>query len=202
MLVGQAIARVVFAMGDSAPRLRSIGFVRRQLVAAMVLPMIVAAAIGAVVSVGRRGLPLVVVPGRARRSARSGSRHPLRRRRGAPRRGRGCAVLATLIALGAAFRVDEPDPARVRDGSRRGSRGAIRQVASPPIGIGAGLALERGRGDRSLPVRLAIIGGVVAVVGVIGSLGLAARASTTRCTTRPAPGRSGPRPPIPETPRR
>jgi FtsX-like permease family len=170
MLVGQAIARVVFAMGDSAPALRSIGFVRRQLVAAMVLPLIVAAAIGAVVSVAVAvflsswfpvGLAGQLDPDRG-----------IHFDAGVVLLGAiAVAVLTTLIAVGAASRVTS----RTRRASRRDSSriaGAIRQVASPPIGIGAGLALERGRGDRSLPVRLAIVGGVVAVVGVIGSLGL------------------------------
>jgi FtsX-like permease family len=172
MLVGQAIARVVFAMGDSAPALRSIGFVRRQLVAAMVLPMILGAAIGAVVSVVVAvflsswfpvGLAGQLDPDRG-----------IHFDAGVVLLGAlAVAVLATLIALGAAFRVTNRN---VRSTRRESSRiaGAIRQVASPPIGIGAGLALERGRGDRSLPVRLAILGGVVAVVGVIGSLGLLA----------------------------
>ena len=98
---------------------------------------------------GGRGLPLGVVPRRARRSARSGSGHPLRHRRGAARRGRGRGTRnADRARRGIAG--DQPNPADVSPESSR-IAGAIRQVASPPIGIGAGLALERGRGERSLP---------------------------------------------------
>ena len=45
-------------------------------------------------------------------------------------------------------------------------------MAPVPVGIGAGLALERGRGDRSLPTRPAIIGALAAVAGVVGCFGL------------------------------
>jgi ABC-type lipoprotein release transport system permease subunit len=170
MLVGQAITRVVFAIGDSAPTLRAIGFVRRQLLAGMVLPMMVAAAIGAAVTVVVAialsprfpvGLAGQLDPDRgvhfAATAVLSGTLV--------------VAVLTLVVAFIAALRSTSPRPATAHRQSSRIVAG-VRAVAPPPISIGTGLALERGRGDRSLPVRLAIFGGIVAVVGVIGCLGL------------------------------
>jgi hypothetical protein len=170
MLIGQAIARVVFAIGDAAPALRALGFVRRQLVAAMVVPMLLVAVVGSVVTV----VVAIVLS----------SRFPVGLAgRLDPDRGihvdgavlvagaLTVAILAMVIGLGSALRATS---ARHADAGRSSSRlaAAVRSVAPPSIGIGAGLALERGRGERSLPVRFAIVGGVVAVIGVIGSLGL------------------------------
>jgi hypothetical protein len=41
-----------------------------------------------------------------------------------------------------------------------------------PVAIGAGLALESGRGERALPVRPAIAGAVAGILGIVGALGL------------------------------
>ena len=45
-------------------------------------------------------------------------------------------------------------------------------VAPLPAVIGAGLALERGEGNRQLPVRPALVSAVAAVLGVVGAFGL------------------------------
>ena len=170
MLVGQAIARVVFAIGDSAPTLRALGFVRRQLVAAIVLATLVIAVTGALVT-------LVVATALSPRFpiGLAGTLDPDRGVHfdaftligGAV----AVAVISTAIAFVSATRATSRRPANpYRHTSRIAA--AIRAVASPSVGIGAGMALERGRGERALPVRVAILGGVVAVVGVVGSLGL------------------------------
>ena len=49
---------------------------------------------------------------------------------------------------------------------------AARAVLPLPVGLGAGLAVDGGRGPRSLPTRPAIIGAVAAVTGVVGCFGL------------------------------
>ena len=49
---------------------------------------------------------------------------------------------------------------------------AVRRARPLPVAIGAGLALEPGRGDRSLPVRPAIAGAVAGILGIVGALGL------------------------------
>src|SRR5207253_934266 len=49
---------------------------------------------------------------------------------------------------------------------------AVALSARFPVGLGAGLALEPGRGDLSLPVRPAIAGAVAGILGIVGALGL------------------------------
>ena len=44
------------------------------------------------------------------------------------------------------------------------------RVAPVPVGIGAQMALERGPGARSMPVRPALAGAVIGVLGVVGAL--------------------------------
>ena len=48
----------------------------------------------------------------------------------------------------------------------------IEQLAPLPVFIGASLALDGGRGERSLPVRPAIAGAIAGVLGIVGALGL------------------------------
>ena len=56
--------------------------------------------------------------------------------------------------------------------ARRRSPGPPGRSLPLPVGLGAGLAVDRGRGPRSLPTRPAIIGAVAAVTGVVGCFGL------------------------------
>jgi ABC-type lipoprotein release transport system permease subunit len=48
----------------------------------------------------------------------------------------------------------------------------VRRHASPPVGIGTSFALRRGRGATGLPVRSALLGAIVGVLGVAGALTL------------------------------
>ena len=48
----------------------------------------------------------------------------------------------------------------------------VRRVGPIPLGLGAQLAFERGRGGRSLPSRSAVVAAMVAVLAVVGALGL------------------------------
>ena len=49
---------------------------------------------------------------------------------------------------------------------------AIRRSAPTTVGLGAGMAFDRGRGVRSIPVRPALAGAVVGVVGVVATLSI------------------------------
>jgi hypothetical protein len=49
---------------------------------------------------------------------------------------------------------------------------ALRKVAPLPASLGASLALQRGRGPRALPVRPALAGAIVGLLGIVGSFGL------------------------------
>ena len=170
VLVGQAIARTVYAVGEALPPLRALGFTRRAAVGGLVAPLLLTAAVATLVSVGTAlalssrfpiGLAaeldpdlgfhvdwLVLAPG---------------------------AVLVGLAVVGgataAAIRAAWTEP-RESTSVQPAFVRAIRNTAPLPIAIGAGLALDAGRGQRSVPVRPALAGAVAGVLGIVGALGL------------------------------
>ncbi|MGZ6884835.1 MAG: FtsX-like permease family protein [Acidimicrobiia bacterium] len=170
VLVGQAIARSVYAMAEDAPTVGALGMVRPDIVRALVVPQLIVAALGAAGAIGVAvvlsplfpvGLAgrldpdvgvhldaLVVLPG---------------------------AVVVGLAVLAAAFLAAWRASARrvpeLRSRTSIVAR-AARSALPLPIGLGAGLAVDRGRGPRSLPTRPAIVGAVAAVTGVVGCFGL------------------------------
>lgn len=170
LFVGQAIARMVYAMGESARTLAALGLTRSDLAIGLTLPLVLTAGIGGVGSVGVATLlsqqfPLglgaifepdpgihfdtaVLLPGAL------------------------IVALAVLaIAVLAAIRVGR---ARVRRRAESPIVGWLRRTLPLPMGIGAGLALDRGRGKDSLPARPAIVAAIAGVVGVVGCFGLVA----------------------------
>lgn len=170
VLVGQAIARAAYATADALPAMRALGFTRRASMIGLVLPMSLAAGIAAVVALATAialsprfpiGLAAqldpdpglhadwwVLVPGVV------------------------AVVLAVLCGAAlAALRatwMSNAESMPLQPGVVR----AIRNVAPLPVGIGAGLALDPGRGPRTVPVRPAIGGAVAGVLGIVGALGL------------------------------
>src|SRR5204862_1370543 len=77
-----------------------------------------------------------------------------------------------LTAAGfAAWRASAPPRGELRARTSALAR-AARNTLPLPVGLGAGLAVDRGRGPRSLPTRPAIIGAIAAVTGVVGCFGL------------------------------
>ena len=171
VLVGQAITRVVYAVAEVQPALHAMGMTRLQLVVGLVAPLALTALVAALVTV----LLAIALSSRFPIGL-AGSLEP----------DPGLDVDGLVLGLGAltifvvtlliaalgALRATslrrlrvEREPVLVR---------RIRGVAPLPVAIGAGLALERGRGERSLPVWPAIAGAVAAVVGVVGALGLVA----------------------------
>jgi ABC-type lipoprotein release transport system permease subunit len=173
VLVGQALTRTVYALAQPATALRALGFTRHGLVAGLVLPLTATVATAAVTAAatavalsrwfpvglaGRlepdRGLHadwLVIVP--------------------------GLVVVAAAVVAGAALsavRATSPTIRRFPLAGRLSVVPALRRlsVAPLPAVIGAGLALERGDGDRALPVRPALVGTVAAILGVVGAFGL------------------------------
>jgi ABC-type lipoprotein release transport system permease subunit len=171
VLVGQAITRVVYAVAEVRPALRAMGLTRGELVLGLVAPLAVTAAVAGIVTVALASLlsPLFPIGLAGRLEPVPGfDADWLVLGLGAL----ALTVLTLVIAAGAAVRATSPrrrrterEPVVVR---------RVRSVAPLPIAIGAGLALERGRGERSLPVWPAIAGAVAAVVGVVGALGLLA----------------------------
>ena len=83
------------------------------------------------------------------------------------------AALITAALIGGAILLALAASAR-EAGRARPERSAVvswlGRVAPVPVGLGARMALERGPGARSMPVRPALIGAVVGVLGVVGAL--------------------------------
>ena len=171
VLVGQAMSRVVYAVAEAAPTLRAMGFTRGQLVSGLVVPLALAAATGAVVTVvlGAALSSLFPIGLASQLEPDPGFHVDV----AALLAGAALIALATIsIATVAALRATSARGAGREQGSFVVRR--VRRVMPLPIAIGAGMALERGRGERSLPVWPAIAGAVAAVVGIVGALGLVA----------------------------
>jgi FtsX-like permease family len=170
VLVGQALTRTVYAAADAAPTLQALGLTRPETTVGLTLPVLAAAAVAALVAPATavalsprfpiglagylepdRGLHadwLVLIPGIA------------------------LVVLLTLGgAAGAALRATSRRP-RAAGGTGSALLRLIRASTPLPVAIGAGLALERGSGDRSLPVRPAIVGATAGILGIVGAFGL------------------------------
>ncbi|MEA2826895.1 MAG: putative transport system permease protein [Actinomycetota bacterium] len=173
VLVGQALSRTVYGLATPASALRALGFTRNGLVAGLVLPLGVAAAAGAVTSIG-----IAIVLSRWFPVGLAGRLEPDRGLHAdwlvaVP----GAAVVAVAVLAGAAvsaLRATSASSRRRSIGNRLSLVPALRRVAVAPLPavIGAALALERGDGDRALPVRPALVGAVAAVLGVVGAFGL------------------------------
>jgi ABC-type lipoprotein release transport system permease subunit len=171
VLAGQALARSVYAMGAQVDTLSALGLTRRQLITGLVVPTVVTALVAAACAVA---LAIALSPrfpvGLSRELEPDLGTHA-----DWPVLVAGVVVLIALILGGAAL-------AGVRATSRRGRdaytpRGlgvlaAIRSVAPLPLALGASLALEPGRGERSTPVRPALAGAVAGILGIVGALGL------------------------------
>jgi len=172
VLVGQALTRTVYALAQPASALRALGFTRKGLVTGLTLPLSLSAATGAVAGVaGAVALSRWFPVGLAGRLE--------------PDRGLyadwivvlpGAAVISLVVLAGAvlsALRASGVGPRPVAAAGRSAAAVLHRVGAAPlPAVIGAGLALERGDGERALPVRPALAGAVAAVLGVVGAFGL------------------------------
>jgi hypothetical protein len=172
VLVGQALARSVYALAQPASALRALGFTRNGLVAGLIVPLWVTSAAGGmtVLAAALTLSPLFPV-GLAGRLEPDRGLHadwivvlP------------GTAVVALAVLGGAglsALRATSLRPPTAV-AARRSPAAVLRRVGVAPLPavIGAALALERGGGERALPVRPALAGAVAAVLGVVGAFGL------------------------------
>ena len=167
-LVGQAIARYAAASTTELQTLRALGMTPRQ-------AMITASAAPALV-----GVVAAVVAGAAAWVASShfpygvaGLFEPSPGRSWDPFVIVGVgAVVAVLVALGAAAAAFLALAAARRGASGRRSsiaRSAARVGLPVPIVVGARFALESGRGRAAVPVRPALFGAVLGVIGIVGA---------------------------------
>lgn len=173
VLVGQALTRTVYALEQPAGALRALGFTRSGLVGGLVAPLAVTAVSGMVAAgVSAIALSRWFPVGLAGRLEPDPGVHadwlvivP------------GALAVGLIVMAGAALsaiRTTSRAPARPRIVTKLSVVPAIRRLALAPLPavIGAGLALERGEGDRQLPVRPALISAATAVLGVVGAFGL------------------------------
>ena len=174
LIVGQAVLRSVQASAADAPTLRALGLVRRELAGALLLPLVPVAVLAGVVTAAVAGL--------------LSSRYPIGlARQIEPDPGfavdgwfvAGMTVLTVAVVVGIAaasawrtvHRLDRP----VAGASGGRVEKALARLSLPlPVAVGARFALTGGRGRAALPAGPAIVGAVVAVVGVVAACTLAA----------------------------
>ena len=171
VLVGQAVVRMIASSASEAPQLAALGFTRSTTVAAIgALPAAaaVAGALGAgllafllsglfPIGVGRQAEPhegrhadwAVVGPGVALLLAVS---------------------LAGVLLIARFVLHRSPRRAAATTGARRLAARVAANDVPVPLALGVRLALDRGDGRSAVPVRPALIGAVVGVLGVVGAL--------------------------------
>jgi hypothetical protein len=169
VIVGQALTRSVRAASGDLPALSAMGFDRAGAAGALALPHLVSAVTAVVTGVG---LAIALSPrfpiGLGRRVDPDVGLHvdlPVVL---------GGALLVGLLLAAAVLVTAWRASARTQAvGADRPSTlvSAARRMSLPvPIVTGAGLALEPGRGRRSLPTRSALSGAAVGVLGLVGAL--------------------------------
>jgi hypothetical protein len=168
-LLGQAIVRYVTGGVSDLESLRAAGMAPRQVVAAVALPPTMAALAG-----GGVGVLAATVASRWFPIGTAAAFEPYPGiRPDAAVLGTGW-VVALLLVLGVAattaalaIRRDR----RPQPGARSAVAAAVAGAGAPvPVLLGTRFALERGQGRTAVPVRPALLGAVVGVLGVVGAL--------------------------------
>ncbi|HEX4493480.1 MAG TPA: ABC transporter permease [Acidimicrobiia bacterium] len=169
VLVGQAIARVVYAMGESVPVLRSLGFTRGDSMRALLRPIALVLAIASLTAVGFAIVFSRFFPVGLARQFDPGLGFHVDWLVLLP----GLVVVGLFVLAAAAIAARRATSTRLRAPRRRRASAARELLASAPlpVSLGAGLAFESGRGERALPVRPAITGVIAAVLGIVAALG-------------------------------
>jgi hypothetical protein len=180
-LIGQALARQVHLGAEDDEALRAMGMTRRQLVATVVLGSALIVAAGAALAVLVAVIASTLMPiGLARQAEVH----------------RGVSVDGTVLGAGfvviiavltawasvVAWKASAPTGPR---GSARGRAGrasrmahTLRQAGWPPAAtLGTSMTFEPGGGASAVPVRTALVSGVIAVVVVAGALTFGANLS-------------------------
>jgi ABC-type lipoprotein release transport system permease subunit len=168
LLIGQVLSRSLAFIGDDVASLRAMGMTRLQIASAATLSTALAVVVALVVGLaGAVALSPLFPLGLGRTVDPDVGTHADWTALGAG------AALITAALIGGAILLALAASAR-EAGRARAERSAVvswlGRVAPVPAAIGARMALERGPGARSMPVRPALIGAVLGVLGVIGAL--------------------------------
>ena len=171
VLVGQALARTVYAMAEPAGALRALGFTHINLIYGLLLPVLLTAVTAAGTAMVAAYLLSARFPvGLARQLDPSLGYH-FDWRVLLP----GAAAAGLLVLAGTAFSGWRAAVASERTPSASVGvpvLGRIRNALPLPVALGTGLALQAGSGKRAVPVRPAIAGAVAGILGIVGALGL------------------------------
>jgi FtsX-like permease family len=174
-LVGQSVARFTSATVADLQVLQAVGMTPRQAVASATAPPLLAAAAGATLGVGAAIVASRWMPIGA---ASYSEPHP-----GIDADwlilGLGWVLAPALVAAGAAAAAALALTARRKAVPRRSSVAAAAAAAGlgVPVVVGARFALEPGRGRSAVPVRPALLGAVVGVLGVLAAFTFSAGVS-------------------------
>ena len=168
LLVAQVLSRSSAVIGDDVASLRAMGMTRPQIASAATLSTALAVVVAVVVGLaGAVALSPLFPLGLGRTVDPDIGVHADWTALGA-----GAALIAgalmvgaILLALAASAREAGHAPA-----NHSALVSWLGRVAPVPAAIGARMALERGPGARGMPVRPALIGAVVGVLGVVGAL--------------------------------
>ena len=175
VILGQSLSRSVTSASSDVPTLVAVGFSRRQAAWGLALPHVLSGLVAVVVAVG---VAIALSPrfpiGLGRRVEPDVGLHV-----DLPVVAGG--VLLLVVALAAAVGVTAWRAAAPATGDRQWwtprssvvSR-LLRLGAPVTLSIGAGLALEPGRGQRALPTRPALVGAVAGALGVVAAMTLSA----------------------------
>jgi hypothetical protein len=166
VLVGQALARAVVGAATDLATWRALGADRRIAVRALIIPAAGSAVVGMVTSIG------VAIALSSRFPISDARRYDLHVGTHADWFVLGLTAAAITIAMLATAALTALWTATGRDVTTR-SPSRVGDLANraglpPALAIGSRLAVEPGRGRRAVPVRSALIGAVVGVLGVVG----------------------------------
>ncbi len=167
LLVGQAVVRWVQAQAAELGTLGALGLDRRELATALALPLVPTALLAAALGVALAFMLSTWFPiGLARQIEPDPGRHA------EPWLWAAAALLTVVFVLGVAA-VTARNRVTHLTTARRGrsvtEEGLARLGLPLPLATGARFALVTGRGADALPVGPALVGGVVAVAGVVAA---------------------------------
>jgi ABC-type lipoprotein release transport system permease subunit len=169
VLVGQAVIRLVASSAADGPVLGAMGLTRRQRSLALAIPPMIAGAFGGFVGVALAVAASGIFP--------IATARPIEPSPGVNANwtilALGLLVVLVLVVVGVLLSALWDVRRGERDRVARQSRLArvVRDTGAPlPLALGAQLALERGRGRSAVPVLPALIGAIVGVLGVVGTL--------------------------------
>ncbi len=168
VLIGQALGRSASVIADDAPVLRAVGMTRADLSLAATVPHVLAAAVAVAAALVTAVAASFWFPvGVAGRVDPDRGVHPTWGVFAT-----GLVVLAVLL-LGAAALVSRLALRPSRSAPRVAGRGLVaraRDVFPLSVGIGTTMAFQPGVGRARVPVRPALIGAIVGVLGVTGAM--------------------------------